>query len=76
MAEIPEAILRRSAEARAAKEGRDVEEVLAEMKGEAPAAAADEPAASTPVASTAPPAPAASRPLPWGNLPQPSLIHT
>ncbi len=38
MAEIPEHILRRSAEARAKAEGRSVEEVLAELKGEAPAA--------------------------------------
>jgi menaquinol-cytochrome c reductase cytochrome b/c subunit len=36
MGGLPEHILRRSAEARAKAEGRDVEEVLAEMKGEAP----------------------------------------
>ena len=50
MAEIPESILRRSAEARAKAEGRDPEEVLAEMKGEAPpaAAAAPEPVAAAP----------------------------
>ena len=47
MAEIPESILRRSAEARAKAEGRSVDEVLAEMKGEAAPAAA-EPAASAP----------------------------
>lgn len=49
MAEIPESILRRSAEARAKAEGRDVEEVLAELKGEAPPAASEptpEPAAA------------------------------
>ncbi|MGB5433032.1 MAG: hypothetical protein WBO21_08475, partial [Acidimicrobiia bacterium] len=40
MAQIPENILRRSAEARAKKEGRPVDEILAEMKGEAPPAAA------------------------------------
>jgi len=34
--QIPENILRRSAEARAKKEGRPVDEILAEMKGEAP----------------------------------------
>ncbi|MGD2051995.1 MAG: hypothetical protein PVI35_05915, partial [Acidimicrobiia bacterium] len=34
MAELPEHLLRRAAEARAKAEGRDVEEVLAEMKGE------------------------------------------
>ncbi len=46
MAEIPESILRRSAEARAKAEGRSVDEVLAEMKGEAaPPPAAPEPAA-------------------------------
>jgi hypothetical protein len=36
MAEIPEHLLRRSAEAKAKATGRDVDEVLAEMKGEAP----------------------------------------
>ena len=36
MTQIPENILRRSAEARAKKEGRPVDEILAEMKGEAP----------------------------------------
>ena len=40
MAEIPEHILRRSAEARAKAEGRSVEEVLAELKGESPPPAA------------------------------------
>jgi menaquinol-cytochrome c reductase cytochrome b/c subunit len=34
VAELPEHLLRRAAEARAKAEGRDVEEVLAEMKGE------------------------------------------
>lgn len=53
MAEIPESILRRSAEARAAKEGRDVEEVLAEMRGEAPPAAAAKPTAPVPGAPAA-----------------------
>ena len=38
MAGIPDHILRRSAEARAKAEGRTVDEVLAEMKGEAPPA--------------------------------------
>ncbi len=36
MAEIPEHILRRSAEARAKAEGRSVDEIMAELKGEAP----------------------------------------
>ena len=49
MAEIPESILRRSAEARAKREGRPVEEVLAEMKGEAPPAPS-EPAPAAPAA--------------------------
>ena len=35
MAEIPEHILRRSAEARAKAEGRSVDEIMAELKGEA-----------------------------------------
>lgn len=49
MAEIPEHILRRSAEARAKAEGRSVDEIMAELKGEAapPAAAAASPT-STP----------------------------
>jgi hypothetical protein len=41
VAQIPDNILRRSAEARAKKEGRPVDEILAEMKGEAPAAEPD-----------------------------------
>ena len=53
MAEIPESILRRSAEARAKAEGRDVETVLAELRGEAPPEAAapaqTAPAAAAPV---------------------------
>lgn len=60
MAEIPESILRRSAEARARAEGRDPDEVLAEMKGEAPPAAAPAPAA--PAAPSAP-APAGGGPV-------------
>ena len=40
VAEIPEHLLRRSAEAKAKASGRPVEEVLAEMKGEPPPAAA------------------------------------
>ena len=38
MAEIPESLLRRSAEAKAKALGLPVEQVLAEMKGEAPPA--------------------------------------
>ena len=68
MAEIPEHILRRSAEARARAEGRSVEEVMAELAGEsaAPAqAAAPEPAAAAapPAAATAPRAAAMAQPL-------------
>ncbi len=51
MSEVPEHILRRSAEARAKREGRSVEEILAEMKGEAP-----------PPTGAAPPAPSESPP--------------
>jgi hypothetical protein len=40
VAQLPESLLRRSAEARAKAEGRSVDEILAEMKGEAPTPAA------------------------------------
>jgi menaquinol-cytochrome c reductase cytochrome b/c subunit len=64
LAEIPESILRRSAEARARAEGRDPEEVLAEMKGEAP------PQPAAPAAAAAPePAPAAAPAAPAGGGP-------
>ncbi|MCB2224308.1 MAG: hypothetical protein KQH83_09075, partial [Actinobacteria bacterium] len=59
MAEIPEEILRRSAEAKAKATGRPVEDVLAELKGEKPAAddAADAaPAAAAEAAPEAAPA--------------------
>jgi len=65
VAEIPEELLRRSAEARAAKEGRDVEDILAEMRGEGP------PAPTTPsVAAPPPPPPGGPTPLPPGNMPK------
>lgn len=51
MAEIPESLLRRSAEAKAKALGLPVEQVLAEMKGEAPP-----PAAAPPDETLAPPA--------------------
>ena len=62
MAGLPEHLLRRSAEAKAKATGRDVEEILAEMKGEAPAAPAPAPApdpapaapASAPAATAGP----------------------
>ncbi len=46
MSDIPESLLRRSAEAKAKATGRPVEEILAEMKGEAPPEPAE--AAPTP----------------------------
>ena len=52
MADIPEEILRRSAEARAKASGVPVEQILAEWSGEAPAPAT-EPAAEAPPASEA-----------------------
>lgn len=48
MAQLPESLLRRSAEARAKAEGRSVEDVLAEIKGEAPATAPPPAVAETP----------------------------
>jgi len=65
LAEIPEHILRRSAEARAAAEGRDPDEVYAEMTGEAPPASAAPPApdaGATPQPAAAPTAEAAPVP--------------
>jgi menaquinol-cytochrome c reductase cytochrome b/c subunit len=50
VSQIPENILRRSAEARAKKEGRPVDEILAEMKGEAPPA----PSESSPSSDSSP----------------------
>ncbi len=58
MADIPEHLLRRSAEARAKATGRPVEEILAELKGEAP----PEPAAAPAPAEAAPAAEAAAAP--------------
>lgn len=46
MAQLPDNLLRRAAEARAKAEGRPVDEVLAEMKGEPAPAAASEPQAA------------------------------
>jgi len=57
VAEIPEEILRRSAEAKARATGRDVEEILAEMKGGTPqAATAAEDAPTAPESAEAAPA--------------------
>ena len=68
MAEVPEHIRRRSAEARAKAEGRPVEEVLAEagLGDEPAAAAAQEPAVPTEAVPAAP-SPAAAAPAPSGN---------
>ena len=52
MAEIPEHILRRSAEARAKAEGRSVDEVMAELTGDTPPATGE----PEPAAEPAPPA--------------------
>ncbi len=56
MADIPESLLRRSAEAKAKALGVPVEQILAEMRGEAPP--------SPPPAPSAPAAPAAAAPEP------------
>ncbi|MEX0666794.1 MAG: hypothetical protein WD313_00520, partial [Acidimicrobiia bacterium] len=52
MAEIPESLLRRSAEAKAKALGLPVEQVLAEMKGEVPPAPIPAPVVEEPVAAT------------------------
>ncbi len=64
MAGLPDHLLRRSAEARAKAEGRDVEEVLAELKGEAPPAPQQEAPAPTAPPEPAPAPPAAPEPAP------------
>ncbi len=69
MAEIPESLLRRSAEAKAKALGVPVEQVLAEMKGEAPpspppAAPAPEPASAPEAAPQSEPEPPAAEPAP------------
>ena len=70
MTEIPEEILRRSAEARAKATGLSVEQVLAEWSGEAPAPAA-EPGADAPAVTQAPsaaPAPSGFAPAASGSV--------
>jgi hypothetical protein len=65
MTEIPESLLRRSAEAKAKALGIPVEQVLAEMRGEAqppPAAAPQAPAAAPQAPAAAPQAPEAPPP--------------
>jgi hypothetical protein len=69
MAEIPESLLRRSAEAKAKALGIPVEQVLAEMKGEPPA-----PEAAAPVPgpqAQEPPAPQAAAPVPGPQAQEP-----
>ena len=63
---IPEALLRRTAEARAKKEGRSVEDVMAELTGATPPAAPTPAApvpAAAPAAAATPAAAAASGPV-------------
>ncbi|MDX1690962.1 MAG: menaquinol-cytochrome c reductase cytochrome b subunit [Acidimicrobiia bacterium] len=64
MADIPESLLRRSAEAKAKATGRPVEEILAEMKGEAPPEPAGGESADAPAEA---PAEAAAAPAASGN---------
>jgi hypothetical protein len=71
MAEIPESLLRRSAEAKAKALGLPVEQVLAEMKGEAPPATAppeappsSPPSAAEPEEASPPEAQSAEEPVP------------
>jgi hypothetical protein len=59
---IPEHLMQRSAEAKAKATGRPVEEILAEMKGEAPPDSGDAPAAAEGAAPAAPPAAPAAPP--------------
>ncbi len=75
MAQIPEHLLRRSAEAKAKALGVPVEQVLAEMRGEAPSPPAVPPAApaSPPPAAPASPPPAAPPPAP---APPPPVSET
>ena len=58
MEDIPEPILRRSAEARAKALGVPVEQILAEWSGEAPTAASEPPEGAPPVTEAAAAAPA------------------
>jgi hypothetical protein len=71
VAGIPEEILRRTAEVRAAAEGRDVEDVLAEMRGDAPGAAGEVVVEEPPPAAAPSPVEASSTaPLPAGSMPK------
>ena len=59
MAQLPDHLLQRAAEARAKAEGRPVDEVLAEMKGESPPVADSTPVEAAPAATPTPVAAAA-----------------
>ena len=59
MAQLPDHLLQRAAEARAKAEGRPVDEVLAEMKGESPPAADSTPVEAAPATTPTPVAAAA-----------------
>jgi hypothetical protein len=74
MTEIPESLLRRSAEAKAKALGIPVEQVLAEMRGEAPpppAAAPQAPAAAPQAPEAPPPEQDVSREVPATEQPEP-----
>jgi hypothetical protein len=60
VADIPEHLLRRSAEARAKAEGRSVDDMMAEAQGESPPAPAEPSAAATPAPAAAPATPSSN----------------
>jgi menaquinol-cytochrome c reductase cytochrome b/c subunit len=70
VAGIPEEILRLTAEARAAAEGRDVEDVLAEMRVDAPRPVVEDGPVTSAPAAVAAPVPVVSTPLPAGGIPK------
>lgn len=72
MADIPESLLRRSAEAKAKALGVPVEQVLAEMKGEAPPTPAPAASAPTPPPPEEPAAPTPPEPSPAPAEPAPA----
>lgn len=76
MAGLPDHLLRRAAEARAKAEGRDVEEVLAELKGEAPASSTDDAPAAPAADTPAPPAAPAATPPAAEAAPAPAAAAT
>jgi hypothetical protein len=62
MAQLPDHLLKRAAEARAKAEGRSVDDVVAEMKGDSAPASAQAPVAAAPIAAAAAPTDAGSGP--------------